>query len=76
MPELTRRLLDSQHESWGIFYDRVRVGVISKRAGIPPDAPEWQWFYGFHSPNSKPGEDRHGVADTLDEARLPAAADV
>jgi hypothetical protein len=39
MPKLSRRLLNVQHESWGIFYDRVRVGVISRRTRIPRDVP-------------------------------------
>jgi hypothetical protein len=69
MPELTRRLIDAQHESWGIYYDRVRVGGISRRAGSPRDAPGWQWFCGFFCDNAKPGEDRNGVAASFDEAR-------
>jgi hypothetical protein len=69
MPELSRRLLDPNRESWGIFYDRVHVGGISKRDGIPQGVPEWQWSCGFHC--DADGSDDHfsGIAETFDEAR-------
>jgi hypothetical protein len=72
MPELSRRLLvpDPDKESWGTFYDGVRVGGISKRAGIPPGVPEWQWACGFRCDADGPGDHFSGIAETFDEARV------
>ncbi len=69
MPTLTRRRSDDPHrESWIIFYDDVRVGMIGKRAGVPVDVDQWGWSCGFY-PGLHPGQHRSGTAENFEAAR-------
>lgn len=70
MPALTRRRCkdDPHRATWLIYFGDVRVGVISRRAGVPNSAPQWSWSCGFY-PGVDPGEHRSGVAETFETAR-------
>ncbi|MDA9505856.1 hypothetical protein ACVWW6_000657 [Bradyrhizobium sp. USDA 3311] len=70
MPPLTRRRGkdDPNRETWLIYLGDVRVGVISRRSGVPNSAPQWGWSCGFY-PGVDPGEHRSGIAETFDQAR-------
>src|SRR3569623_1064040 len=68
MTELTRRRLDTNFESWAIFYGDVRIGSISERSGVPPHANQWQWTCGFY-PGCGPREMTTGTAADFAEAR-------
>ncbi|MDA9506127.1 hypothetical protein XI09_16095 [Bradyrhizobium sp. CCBAU 11386] len=70
MPPLTRRRSkdDPNRETWLIYLGDVRVGVISRRSGVPNSAPQWGWSCGFY-PGVDPGEHRSGIAETFDQAR-------
>lgn len=68
MPTLTRKRMHADRESWGIWYDDVRIGTICIRSGNPTDTDRWQWDCGFY-PGSNPGEQRSGTAATFDDAR-------
>jgi hypothetical protein len=69
MPSLTRRRSDNPHRvTWHVYYDDVRVGRISERAGVPVDVDQWQWSCGFY-PGLHPGQHRYGTATSFDEAR-------
>lgn len=72
MPELTRRRVHDEPESWHIYYDGVRVGVISRRSGNPLGTAPWRWSCGFY-PGGRPGEDRDGTAPTFEDARTAFA---
>jgi hypothetical protein len=67
MPELTRRRSVADRDSWGVWYDDVRVGAISRRSGNPRDTAAWRWDCGFY-----PGPDLRqagGNAASLEEAQ-------
>jgi hypothetical protein len=70
MPALTRRRSkdDPHRETWLIYFGDVRVGVISRRAGVPNSAPQWAWSCGFY-PSMAAGEHRSGIAETFEGAR-------
>jgi hypothetical protein len=69
MPQLTRRHdHDRREECWLIYYGDVHVGTIAESVGNPNAAPQWQWNCGFY-PGSKPGDDRHGTAESFEAAR-------
>jgi hypothetical protein len=68
MPELTRKCVRDQPETWHVQYAGVRVGVICQRSGAPPSAEQWEWSCGFY-PGSNPGDDRYGVARDFAAAR-------
>lgn len=68
MTELTRRRLDTNFESWAIYYGEVLVGSISARSGVPKHANQWQWTCGFY-PGSGPREMTTGTAVDFAEAR-------
>jgi hypothetical protein len=46
----------------------VRVGAISRRAGVPNSVPQWGWSCGFY-PGIEPGEHQTGAAEIFDEVR-------
>jgi hypothetical protein len=64
-----RRNNDPHRESWGIYYDDVRVGTIGKRAGVPVEVDQWGWSCGFY-PGLDPAQYRSGSAQTFDQARV------
>jgi hypothetical protein len=66
--DLTRRLIDEDHQTWAIMCADVRVGAISKRSGAPRHVPQWRWDCGFY-PGIEPGQHQEGVAETFEEAR-------
>jgi hypothetical protein len=69
MSALTRRRSkDSPQESWRIYYGDARIGSIGKRAGVPIDVPQWGWHCAFY-PGMRPGQDRHGSAETFQEEK-------
>jgi len=69
MPSLTRRRdPDAPQETWFINYADVRVGMISRRAGVPADADQWGWAVGFY-PASYRGVRASGTARSFDAAR-------
>jgi hypothetical protein len=68
MPELTRKRSHPGHDSWGIWYDGVRVGTIGLRSGNPDSTDPWGWDCGFY-PGSHPGEQRSSTAATFEAAR-------
>jgi hypothetical protein len=69
MSALTRRRSDNPHQvTWHVFYDDIRVGTISERAGVPIDVDKWHWSCGFH-PGLHPGQHRSRTAATFEEAR-------
>lgn len=70
MPSLTRRRDKSapHRETWGIYFGDVRIGSISRRAGVPTSAPQWGWSCGFY-PGTEPCDQQSGIAETFDEAR-------
>jgi hypothetical protein len=69
MPPLTRRRdPDASQETWLINYDDIRVGSISRRAGVPVDKDQWGWSVGFH-PASDRGLRATGTAKSFDAAR-------
>ena len=69
MPQLTRRRSDDPHrESWHVYYGDVRVGTISRRAGVPVDVDQWGWSCGFY-PGLHPGQHHDGSAETFELAR-------
>jgi hypothetical protein len=42
MPKLSRRRdHEARQENWRIYYGNIRVGMIGRRAGIPPEANQW-----------------------------------
>jgi hypothetical protein len=59
VPELTRRRSHPDHDSWGIWYDGVRVGAVARRSGNPRDTDAWRWDCGFY-----PGPDLPQVGAT------------
>ncbi|MCK1282266.1 hypothetical protein IVB46_44330 [Bradyrhizobium sp. 61] len=66
---LTRRRSDNPHEeTWHVYFDDVRVGTISVRAGVPVQADQWGWAVGFY-PGMEPGTGRRGIATTFEAAR-------
>jgi hypothetical protein len=65
---LTRRLVDEEHQTWAIMFDDIRVGTISTRTGAPLHEPKWRWICGFY-PGLEPGQHQDGVAGSFDEAR-------
>jgi hypothetical protein len=70
MPALTRRRLKDVHqETWCIFYDDIRIGTISERAGVPLEVAQWGWSLGFFPKNHRPGGHVGGLADSFDQAR-------
>lgn len=69
MPALTRRRVDNPHqETWHVYYDDVRVGVISENAGVPVHADHWGWSLGFY-PGMDPVLHRGGAAGSFEAAR-------
>ena len=69
MNHLIRRAHDDPHrEGWFVYWGDVRVGHIGIRAGVPSHAPQWGWNCGFY-PGCDPGQQVHGTAETLDQAR-------
>lgn len=68
MVELTRRRLNEDFESWGIFYGDVRVGRISHLPGMGSQMI-WQWSCGFY-PGCNPGQQSAGNEDTIENARV------
>jgi hypothetical protein len=69
MPALTRRRsAAAPQETWHIYYGDLRIGSIGKRAGVPVDVEQWGWRCAFY-PGMRPGGDRHGSAETFEEAR-------
>jgi hypothetical protein len=73
MPELTRRRVHEQPETWHVIYDGVHVGTISERSGNPTGTDAWRWSCGFY-PGSHPGECRDGTAPDFQAARDAFAA--
>jgi hypothetical protein len=65
MPALTRRILNAHPEAWLIHSGDIRVGTISKRAGVPGNVDQWGWSCGFY-PGSHPGECTNGSASRSD----------
>jgi hypothetical protein len=74
MPELSRRRSRDVHrECWHIFYDDVRVGTITERAGVPHDVDQWGWQCGFY-PLTHRGEHAEGTAASFEQARADFVA--
>jgi hypothetical protein len=68
MSSLTRRREKDRHqECWHVFYDDVRVGTITERAGVPVDVDQWGWTCGFHPVSHH--FHLSGTAATFDQAR-------
>ena len=66
--KLTRRRLNERFESWGIFYDDVRVGGLSEIHGTE-GRMIWQWSCGFY-PGCTPRQQGAGNEDTFEDARV------
>lgn len=47
---------------------RLSVGPIGRRAGVPVEVDQWGWSCGFY-PGLEPGQHRSGSATTFDQAR-------
>jgi hypothetical protein len=74
MPALTRRrILNAHPEAWLIHSGDIRVGTLSKRAGVPGNVDQWGWACGFY-PASHRGVRADGTAKSFDEARADFAA--
>ena len=65
---LIRRRDPHRSDSWLIYLGDVHVGSVGRAVGTPGAAQRWVWFCGF-CPGSEPGEQTHGTAATLDQAR-------
>ena len=65
---LTRRRDPNRSDCWLIYFGDVHVGSVGRAVGTPGAAQRWVWFCGFY-PGSNPGEQTHGTAATLDQAR-------
>ena len=52
---LTRRRSDNfRQETWHVYYDDVRVGTISERAGAPVEVVQSKWSRGFYPGQHRP----------------------
>jgi hypothetical protein len=71
MPQLSRRRSQHDRETWYVYCGDVRVGTISKRAGIPAGVDQWGWSCGFY-PGFEPGEHQSGSALTFGHSRRRA----
>ena len=67
-PHLTRRPDPHRSNSWLIYFGDIHCGSVSRAVGLPGAVQRWAWFCGFY-PGSDPGEQTHGTAATLDQAR-------
>jgi hypothetical protein len=65
---LTRRHDPHRSDCWLVYFGDVHVGGVGRAVGTPGAAGRWVWFCGFY-PGSNPGEQTHGTAATLDQAR-------
>ena len=68
LPPLTRRPDPHRKDCWQIYAGDIHAGSIARAAGTPNAIVQWKWTAGFY-PGSKPGEIKHGTADTFDQAR-------
>jgi hypothetical protein len=63
-PQLTRKRVNGQRETWHIHFAGVRVGLIAERSRILRSSDPWAWRCGFY-PGRAPGDDRSGTARQL-----------
>ncbi|MGY8706169.1 hypothetical protein RAD16_10575 [Bradyrhizobium sp. 18BD] len=69
MTALTRRRANDPHlETWHVYFGDVRIGTISKCAGVPNHSDQWTWSIGFY-PGTEPGMQRGASAATFEDAR-------
>ena len=67
--KLTRRPDPDRKDCWLIMSGDIVAGNISRAVGLPGAAQRWAWFCGFYPAGSNPGEQSHGISDSLDAAR-------
>ncbi len=49
MPELIRRRIhESPHECWHVYYGDVHVGTMAERTDLPNAVDRWSWSCGFY----------------------------